>query len=268
MAANSTNINLSNNDVLIEIINTNDVNTNDQIIQSTDRQNNTILQKILSIGNYIYQYCENKIKIILLCLSFILHLLFVIIFSDIENNKKVCIIYQENSTPNCGLDTFIINLSNNIIIITVCFINIVFLKFTPHSFNTLKYTMYTFMILFSTFTYFINKSIKPESNDGPLSILNFFEFIIIIAPFVTCFTIFVFFYLIYKIIKYFKKRVKKMIEFKISDPIDEDCSICKNSLLTNSPVITECKHVFHSECIYKFINEFDGNNCPNCRTSF
>ena len=39
------------------------------------------------------------------------------------------------------------------------------------------------------------------------------------------------------------------------------CSICLETVLQNTGVVTRCKHVFHTTCLEQVTN----NSCPNCR---
>ncbi len=43
-----------------------------------------------------------------------------------------------------------------------------------------------------------------------------------------------------------------------------DCGICMEQLLENDKYITQCNHIFHKECINKWLQIKD--NCPYCRT--
>ena len=50
---------------------------------------------------------------------------------------------------------------------------------------------------------------------------------------------------------------------------DNKCAICHNNINTISNfVITDCKHHFHFNCIYKYIKSYDGYKCPLCRKNF
>ena len=44
-----------------------------------------------------------------------------------------------------------------------------------------------------------------------------------------------------------------------------DCSICLNSIKGDETIL-KCKHMFHRECINKWILEFNHGDCPECRT--
>jgi hypothetical protein len=67
----------------------------------------------------------------------------------------------------------------------------------------------------------------------------------------------------------YQKPVKPNVDLIKIDSKTEDCSICYN--LLNDPtkiVITNCNHIFHLECIQKWIatRVTIRPSCPNCRT--
>jgi hypothetical protein len=50
---------------------------------------------------------------------------------------------------------------------------------------------------------------------------------------------------------------------------DNKCAICHNNInMISNFVITDCKHHFHFNCIYKYIKSYDGYKCPLCRKNF
>jgi hypothetical protein len=56
-------------------------------------------------------------------------------------------------------------------------------------------------------------------------------------------------------IEHFNKKTMKSIE---------KCSICLKKIYTNTSYTTECGHIFHYNCLNKWIAK--NNNCPMCRT--
>ena len=48
---------------------------------------------------------------------------------------------------------------------------------------------------------------------------------------------------------------------------DSDCVICFNSLKNDILAITDCGHIYHHACVYKWLNSNLQNTCPICRTS-
>lgn len=68
----------------------------------------------------------------------------------------------------------------------------------------------------------------------------------------------IFNFLCFKKIKYIKK------EYKICYLTNEICSICLDShISTDLLIISECNHIFHKNCILKWLSFKE--NCPNCR---
>ena len=54
--------------------------------------------------------------------------------------------------------------------------------------------------------------------------------------------------------------------FTIKEHLD-DCSICLENIINEEhKTITSCKHIFHEECMAKWI--LQNNSCPLCRTKF
>ena len=48
--------------------------------------------------------------------------------------------------------------------------------------------------------------------------------------------------------------------------VDKDCSICRESLCGKKFCEKlKCGHYFHVNCIRKWIDEYDNNECPYCR---
>ncbi|KAK7075678.1 hypothetical protein SK128_007111, partial [Halocaridina rubra] len=47
-------------------------------------------------------------------------------------------------------------------------------------------------------------------------------------------------------------------------PLEEQCSICLEALITSTTVQLQCQHVFHEKCISGWLKR--QSNCPNCRT--
>jgi hypothetical protein len=44
-----------------------------------------------------------------------------------------------------------------------------------------------------------------------------------------------------------------------------NCTICLIGICDGTKVITDCEHIFHKECLYKWLN--NNNNCPYCRNA-
>ncbi len=62
-----------------------------------------------------------------------------------------------------------------------------------------------------------------------------------------------------------RKKLTAMIAMVLSSGVDEECSICLDSL--NHPVITHCAHIYCRKCIENVIGlsgEY-GSRCPLCR---
>jgi hypothetical protein len=55
-------------------------------------------------------------------------------------------------------------------------------------------------------------------------------------------------------------------ENKSENKSENICSICKEDILkSESKSETECKHVFHSKCLFTWLSKGSNKNCPNCR---
>ncbi len=54
----------------------------------------------------------------------------------------------------------------------------------------------------------------------------------------------------------------KQIKLDINNVIE--CSICIENILDEDKDITKCTHVFHKECIKKWLES--NNTCPSCKT--
>ena len=52
----------------------------------------------------------------------------------------------------------------------------------------------------------------------------------------------------------------------LQEPSNEPCLICYESTVPNLKVKTSCNHIYHLDCIRKWVAEH--NNCPACRMSF
>ena len=52
----------------------------------------------------------------------------------------------------------------------------------------------------------------------------------------------------------------------IESPTERECSVCLEPLKNSNELIQLlCGHIFHKDCVYKWISE--KNTCPNCRKS-
>jgi hypothetical protein len=50
---------------------------------------------------------------------------------------------------------------------------------------------------------------------------------------------------------------------------NDSCSICLEEYDSNKiAIVMKCDHMFHKKCIEKWINEYNGINCPICRENF
>jgi len=63
---------------------------------------------------------------------------------------------------------------------------------------------------------------------------------------------------------------EKVTVIIVSEPLGEhedNCSICLDPLKNTEVYKTKCSHIFHTECIKKYVNsnKFQDVNCPNCR---
>lgn len=58
----------------------------------------------------------------------------------------------------------------------------------------------------------------------------------------------------------------KLKERLLSEDLDEECSICLEYLSKDNKIITlECDHIYHSQCIKKWLLKDKENSCPLCR---
>ena len=60
------------------------------------------------------------------------------------------------------------------------------------------------------------------------------------------------------------KKTRKQI--KENYEIDNQCAICLDTMINNGPTTkTKCGHKFHSECIERWLTDYNNNTCPSCR---
>jgi len=63
--------------------------------------------------------------------------------------------------------------------------------------------------------------------------------------------------------KYNKDYIKKSIKCEIIIDNTEDCSICLSNEGEQCKLL--CSHIFHTYCIYSWLDKSDNNKCPYCR---
>ena len=63
------------------------------------------------------------------------------------------------------------------------------------------------------------------------------------------------------------------VDITNNEIVNKDCSICIESLKSNSIINNidnnvyrlECNHYFHRNCLQKWLSSSMNKNCPNCR---
>ena len=48
----------------------------------------------------------------------------------------------------------------------------------------------------------------------------------------------------------------------------DECSICSSETNNDNCFKTTCGHSFHTECIFKWMIQYENSSCPNCRNDF
>lgn len=46
----------------------------------------------------------------------------------------------------------------------------------------------------------------------------------------------------------------------------EECPICLLGIIETDKITLQCNHIYHKNCIYKWVYEFENHNCPYCRS--
>lgn len=65
------------------------------------------------------------------------------------------------------------------------------------------------------------------------------------------------------------EQYNKIVKPITPSNLDDKCPICYESFRGKNNVITECHHIFHNECLLKWLTEkCQQPNCPICRKSF
>lgn len=60
-------------------------------------------------------------------------------------------------------------------------------------------------------------------------------------------------------------KLKELWKGIMSESMDEECVICMESLVTKTPMVTQCKHVFCRACIINMLEGKEHEKCPLCR---
>eukprot|EP00094_Tigriopus_californicus_P000807 TCALIF_00780-PA protein Name:"Similar to HLTF Helicase-like transcription factor (Homo sapiens)" AED:0.04 eAED:0.04 QI:7/0.5/0/1/0.5/0.66/3/0/1155 len=60
-------------------------------------------------------------------------------------------------------------------------------------------------------------------------------------------------------------KLKELWRNVMSESMDEECVICMESLVSKTPMVTQCKHVFCRACIISVLGDKDHERCPLCR---
>ena len=60
-----------------------------------------------------------------------------------------------------------------------------------------------------------------------------------------------------------------LFDYKCDNENSDICTICLDDLKSNNVVITECNHIFHKDCLLRWINinleKRQNADCPNCK---
>lgn len=65
------------------------------------------------------------------------------------------------------------------------------------------------------------------------------------------------------------EQYNKIVKPIIPSNLDDKCPICYESFRGKNNVITKCNHIFHNDCLFKWLTQKCYQpNCPICRTSF
>lgn len=120
----------------------------------------------------------------------------------------------------------------------------------------------SFFNLIATIWYFLDREQFNFSMFSP------FLLYIILSSFIKVLSslFFLFLFLVFKVDIWLKERFKRRVNINNIENQNEECSICLENNQEKNWGELDCKHKFHYDCIFEWVNS--NPSCPICRTNF